>query len=125
MLTRKQNELLGIIEHYAQTNKVTPSYEEMAKLAGINSKSGVHRLIMGLEERGYIRRLPNKARALELLRSPEGKVGFMRLLLSHRRLLAALRAVVGTPNDAAVPLITNAALVEAWDAIQSAPQETK
>ena len=123
MLTPKQRELLGIIEHYAKTSEIMPSYEEMAKLAGLNSKSGVHRLIISLEERGYIKRFPGQARALELIRNPEGKVGYTRLLLSHRRLLASLKSIVGEPNVIPAPLISNDMLIEAWDAIQSAPEE--
>jgi repressor LexA len=71
MLTRKQHELLCYIhDHLAETG-VSPSFEEMKEALDLKSKSGVHRLISALEERGFIRRLPNRARALEVLRMPE------------------------------------------------------
>jgi repressor LexA len=71
MLTRKQHELLCYInDHLGQTG-VSPSFEEMKEALDLRSKSGVHRLISALEERGFIRRLPNRARALEVLRVPE------------------------------------------------------
>lgn len=71
MLTRKQHELLCYIhDHLAETG-VSPSFEEMKDALDLKSKSGVHRLISALEERGFIRRLANRARALEVLRMPE------------------------------------------------------
>lgn len=66
MLTRKQNELLTYIQTYMATEPVSPSFEEMKDAVKLKSKSGVHRLISALEERGFIRRLPNRARAIEL-----------------------------------------------------------
>ncbi|HEY0627075.1 MAG TPA: transcriptional repressor LexA [Allosphingosinicella sp.] len=71
MLTRKQNELLRYIHGHLATNGVSPSFEEMKEALELKSKSGVHRLISALEERGFIRRLPNRARALEVLRMPD------------------------------------------------------
>lgn len=70
MLTHKQKELLMLIHNHEKDGGVSPSFEEMKDELGLKSKSGIHRLITGLEERGYIRRLPNKARALEILRLP-------------------------------------------------------
>ena len=71
MLTRKQHELLCYInDHLGQTG-VSPSFEEMKEALDLKSKSGVHRLISALEERGFIRRLPNRARALEVMRMPD------------------------------------------------------
>lgn len=67
MLTRKQRDLLTFIETCLATDGVCPSYEEMMYATGLKAKSGIHRLIMGLEERGLIRRLPNRARAIELV----------------------------------------------------------
>lgn len=71
MLTRKQHELICYIaDHLAETG-VSPSFEEMKEALDLKSKSGVHRLISALEERQFLRRLPNRARALEVLRVPE------------------------------------------------------
>ena len=71
MLTRKQNELLRFIHERLKESGVPPSFDEMKDALDLRSKSGIHRLIMALEERGFIRRLPNRARALEVLRLPE------------------------------------------------------
>lgn len=71
MLTEKQSELLRFIQLRLQRTGVPPSFDEMKEALDLRSKSGIHRLIMALEERGFIRRLPNRARALEVLRLPE------------------------------------------------------
>jgi repressor LexA len=71
MLTRKQYELLIFINRRLGESGVSPSFEEMKEALGLKSKSGIHRLISGLEERGFIRRLPHRARALEVVRLPE------------------------------------------------------
>lgn len=71
MLTGKQNELLRFIDKRLRESGVSPSFEEMKEALSLKSKSGVHRLIGALEERGFIRRLPNRARALEVLKMPE------------------------------------------------------
>jgi len=71
MLTRKQHELLRFIQTRLEESGISPSFEEMKEALDLKSKSGVHRLISALEERGFIRRLPNRARALEVLRQPE------------------------------------------------------
>ena len=65
MLTRKQSELLEYLTTHLSMNDVPPSFDEMRDALGLASKSGIHRLVSGLEERGYIRRLPNRARAIE------------------------------------------------------------
>lgn len=67
MMTRKQAQLLTYIETYLAVERVSPSFEEMKVAVGLKSKSGVHRLIAALEERGFIRRIPNRARALEVV----------------------------------------------------------
>jgi repressor LexA len=72
MLTRKQHELLLFIKDRMDQDAVPPSFDEMKEALGLRSKSGIHRLITALEERGFIRRLPHRARALEILRLPEG-----------------------------------------------------
>lgn len=71
MLTRKQHELLLFINQRLSEGGVSPSFDEMKEALGLRSKSGIHRLITGLEERGFIRRLPHRARALEVLRLPD------------------------------------------------------
>ncbi len=71
MLTRKQYELLLFIDKRLRETGVSPSFDEMKEALGLRSKSGIHRLMTGLEERGFIRRLPHRARALEVLRLPE------------------------------------------------------
>ncbi len=71
MLTRKQYELLMFIDKSLKDDGVSPSFDEMKEALGLKSKSGIHRLITGLEERGFIRRLAHRARALEVLKLPE------------------------------------------------------
>ena len=71
MLTAKQHELLMFIQRRLEETGISPSFEEMKDALDLKSKSGVHRLISALEERGFIRRLPNRARALEVTREPE------------------------------------------------------
>lgn len=73
MLTRKQQELLVYLDARLRDGGVSPSFEEMKDALGLKSKSGVHRLVEALEERGFIRRLPNRARALEVLRGPTAR----------------------------------------------------
>jgi len=72
MLTKKQHELLNFINERLTATGVSPSFDEMKEALDLRSKSGIHRLITALEERGFIRRLPHRARALEVLRLPEG-----------------------------------------------------
>ncbi len=72
MLTRKQHELLLFINERLSHGGISPSFDEMKEALNLKSKSGIHRLVTGLEERGFIRRLPHRARALEVLRLPEG-----------------------------------------------------
>ena len=71
MLTKKQRNLLLFINKKLRASGVSPSYEEMKQSLNLKSKSGIHRLISALEERGFIRRLPHKARALEVIKLPE------------------------------------------------------
>ena len=71
MLTKKQYQLLMFIDERLRASGVSPSFDEMKDALGLKSKSGIHRLISGLEERGFIRRLPHRARALEVMRLPE------------------------------------------------------
>lgn len=87
MLTRKQLELLMFINERLKEEGVPPSFEEMKEALNLQSKSGVHRLIVALEERGFLRRMPNRARALEVIKLPE----------SHSPSLAPKKAAF-TPN---------------------------
>jgi repressor LexA len=75
MLTRKQHELLLLIHERLQAEGIPPSFDEMKDALGLKSKSGVHRLVTALEERGFIRRLRHRARALEVIRLPEVQGG--------------------------------------------------
>lgn len=73
MLTRKQYELLMFIDERLRATGISPSFDEMKDALDLKSKSGIHRLITGLEERGFIRRLAHRARALEVVRLPENR----------------------------------------------------
>ena len=95
MLTKKQSELLRFIHERLQDEGVPPSFDEMKEALDLRSKSGIHRLIMALEERGFIRRLANRARAIEVLRLPESatvadsgsrKTSIARARLASRRM---------------------------------------
>ena len=104
MLTAKQHELIRFIQQRLEETGISPSFEEMKEALDLRSKSGVHRLISALEERGFIRRLPNRARALEVIKVPEDAVS------SPRSKMPAVRpandAVVGrsaAPRTAPAP----------------------
>src|ERR1700750_182806 len=71
MLTRKQHELLMFIHERMKESGIPPSFDEMKDALDLRSKSGIHRLITALEERGFIRRLPNRARAIEVIKLPQ------------------------------------------------------
>ncbi|CAH0352331.1 MAG: transcriptional repressor LexA [Pseudomonadota bacterium] len=103
MLTPKQQELLTFIHNRLEEGGVSPSFEEMKEALDLRSKSGIHRLINALEERGFIRRLPNRARALEVLKLPEG----LERARKAAALLAATPAVI--PPKVSVPHIPIAA----------------
>ncbi len=74
MLTEKQLKLLRYLKKSISTNKVSPSYEEMKIALGLNSKSGIHRLVSALEERGFIKRLHNKARAIKIIQDENNNI---------------------------------------------------
>jgi repressor LexA len=103
MLTRKQSELLEYLTTHLSMNDVPPSFDEMRDALGLASKSGIHRLVSGLEERGYIRRLPNRARAIEILR-PAGELSAMANAVAAAADIIALpflgRIAAGTPIEA-------------------------
>ncbi len=92
MLTAKQRELLLFINDRLGETGVSPSFDEMREALALKSKSGVHRLISALEERGFIRRLPNRARALEVVKLPESAAP------SHANVVQ-LRPVAAPAND--------------------------
>ena len=119
MLTRKQHELLMFIHERLKETGVSPSFDEMKEALDLASKSGIHRLITALEERGFLRRLPHRARALEVVRLPEaatagaapGRAPFApRIVETERALPAAAndsrelpilgRIAAGTPIEA-------------------------
>ena len=103
MLTRKQSELLDFLVHHAAEYDVPPSFDEMRDALGLASKSGVHRLVSGLEERGYIRRLANRARAIEILR-PGGSASALGQALASTAEAVTVpllgRIAAGTPIEA-------------------------
>ena len=76
MLTKKQHELLIFLHRHIRGAGVSPSFEEMKAAVNLKSKSGVHRLITALEERGFIKRLPHRARAIEILKLPHEAATF-------------------------------------------------
>ena len=105
MLTRKQSELLTYLSDHMQQHDVPPSFDEMRDALGLASKSGVHRLVSGLEERGYIRRLANRARAIEILKPvTAAAVGVVTRAVETASNLVSLpllgRIAAGTPIEA-------------------------
>ena len=111
MLTAKQHELLKFINMRLAENGVSPSFDEMREALDLKSKSGVHRLISALEERGFIRRLPNRARALEVLKMPETIAPALAPVLAAKAVVPAAandtieiplhgRIAAGTPIEA-------------------------
>ena len=116
MLTRKQNELLLFINKRLNEAGVSPSFDEMKEALRLKSKSGIHRLITGLEERGFLRRLPHRARALQVLKLPDAAAlpaPNVTPLLDSRRGMAEAR-------EAFVPQIVRGEKVPLAGAIQAA-----
>ncbi len=104
MLTAKQHELIRFIQQKLEATGISPSFEEMKDALDLKSKSGVHRLISALEERGFIRRLPNRARALEVLKGPEDAVAAPRAGRPANDAGSVVRAVQGiAPKPAPRP----------------------
>ncbi len=102
MLTRKQLDLLNFIQHRVQRDGVSPSFDEMKEALDLRSKSGIHRLITALEERGFIRRLAHRARAIEVVKLPEalehsGRVPFV------PRVIEGDRGSTPQPGTALIP----------------------
>ncbi len=104
MLTRKQQELLIFIDERLKSDGVSPSFEEMKEALNLKSKSGVHRLINALEERAFIRRLPNRARALEVLRLPEALKPGLTLVSSRPGPRPVAQAMLAANDTVIVPL---------------------
>ncbi|MCX7864813.1 MAG: transcriptional repressor LexA [Novosphingobium sp.] len=102
MLTRKQHELLCFIQQRLDESGISPSFEEMKEALDLKSKSGVHRLISALEERGFIRRLPNRARALEVIRQPDDLASprTQRSAASGNAAIPAMRRPESVPSPA-------------------------
>ena len=104
MLTRKQHELIRFIQIRLEETGVSPSFEEMKEALDLKSKSGVHRLISALEERGFIRRLPNRARALEVLKQPENIPATLARTAVTKTVPANLNSNFNNPGAAAPAL---------------------
>ena len=107
MLTRKQLELLDLIDTRMKRDGVPPSFDEMKDALNLRSKSGIHRLITALEERGFIRRLAHRARAIEVVRMPEA--------LENRNIA---RVIQGGAKPAPAPAPARAMPVHNVDAIE-------
>ncbi len=97
MLTAKQHELLSFINHRLGETGISPSFDEMREALELKSKSGVHRLISALEERQFIRRLPNRARALEILKMPDLAVTKPAPIVAPTRIRAAANDLIEIP----------------------------
>jgi repressor LexA len=123
MLTNKQLSLLEFIYESTTASGVSPSFEEMREALGLRSKSGIHRLISALEERGFIRRLPHRARALEIIKLPPDWLTNRKALKDQDiHELAQPKNKGEEPNVYSVPLIGNIAAglpIEAIEDISS------
>src|SRR5471030_1242947 len=105
MLTRKQHQLLLFINQRLNASGVCPSFDEMKDALGLKSKSGIHLLITGLEERGFIKRLPHRARALEITRMPDG-IDAKAKTSSGKSRKSSIPANMPMPSMAAIPAAT-------------------
>jgi repressor LexA len=130
MLTRKQFELLRFINERLKESGVPPSFDEMKDALDLRSKSGIHRLITALEERGFIRRLPNRARAIEVIKLPDlagaggnGRRGFTPSViegnLGRKRVASAPAETSGHERSVAVPVMGRIAAGTPIEAIQT------
>ena len=102
MLTAKQQELLVFIQQRLDASGISPSFEEMKEALGLKSKSGIHRLISALEERGFLHRLPNRARALEVTKLPDALKADTASVRNNRENVVPLRK-----NPARIPMAAN------------------
>lgn len=127
MLTKKQLELLDFINKRMQRDGVPPSFDEMKEALDLRSKSGIHRLITALEERGFIRRLAHRARAIEIVKLPESlerASGFKpRVIEGSRREPSARALPVDTGNVAELPLMGRIAAGVPIEAISHAERQ--
>ncbi|WP_298466627.1 transcriptional repressor LexA [uncultured Erythrobacter sp.] len=129
MLTAKQHELIRFIQQRLEETGISPSFEEMKEALDLKSKSGVHRLISALEERGFIRRLPNRARALEVIKMPEDATPTPRATLAANDPVGSASAVMRSAPEPAndvieIPLhgrIAAGAPIEALEGQNSLP----
>ncbi len=129
MLTAKQHELIRFIQQRLDETGISPSFEEMKDALDLKSKSGVHRLISALEERGFIRRLPNRARALEVIRQPEDATPTPRATMAANDAVASVsKTMTSAPEPAndviEIPLhgrIAAGAPIEALEGQSSLP----
>src|ERR1043165_8911321 len=128
MLTRKRYELLRFINERLKEAGVTPSFAEMKDALDLRSKSGIHRLITALEERGFIRRLPNRARAIEVIKLPElaaagnGRRGFPPSVIEGtlgKRAVSAPAAEDDGNRPVAVPVMGRIAAGTPIEALQT------
>lgn len=118
MLTARQHQLLFFISDYCRGSDVSPSFEEMADALELQSKSGVHRLLSGLEERGFIRRMHNRSRAIEVIKLPESRERPRRVRSARAPVHAPARAA--NQNDVvSVPVMGRIAAGSPISAIQS------
>ena len=128
MLTRKQHDLLRFIHDRLRETGIPPSFDEMKEALDLKSKSGIHRLITALEERGFIRRLPNRARAIEVIKLPDqsgqglGRRGFTPSVIEGNlgRVRAASEDDGGRPVS--IPLMGRIAAGTPIEAIQTKTQ---
>ncbi len=105
MLTAKQHELIRFIQQRLEETGISPSFEEMKDALDLKSKSGVHRLISALEERGFIRRLPNRARALEVIKQPEDATPAAKAPTAANDALTMARKASSAPPEPANDII--------------------
>lgn len=120
MLTRKQMELLDFIRQRTERDGVPPSFDEMKDALNLRSKSGIHRLITALEERGFIRRLAHRARAIEIVKLPDAmERGFSPKVITGDRVSPPARAVPVTIDALDVPVMGKIAAGIPIEAIQN------
>lgn len=120
MLTARQHELLFFLKDYSGGAEISPSFEEMKAALGLHSKAGVHRLLTGLEERGFIRRLRNRSRAIEIIKLPESRERPTRSARKAVRTDSGFVPPAANENDAvAVPVMGKIAAGSPISAIQS------
>jgi repressor LexA len=120
MLTKKQKNLLLFINKKLRASGVSPSYEEMKDALNLKSKSGIHRLISALEERGFIRRLPHKARALEVVKLPEtASANDIYNSFSPSVIIGGLDTKTNNVHDMEIPILGSIAAGTPVEAIQN------